>query len=34
MKALKSTWSAFLTAASDLFYGKISNWKKRRHTHR
>jgi hypothetical protein len=30
MKALKSTWSAFLTAASDLFYGTISNWKKSR----
>ena len=34
MKALKSTWSAFLTAASDLFYGTISNWKKRRNKYR
>jgi len=34
MKALKSSLSAFLSAASDLFYGTISNWKKRRNKHR
>jgi hypothetical protein len=34
MKALKSSLSAFLTAASNLFYGTISNWKKDKNKYR